>query len=213
MSSEGFRWKRSHKQLDQVPLVLWKVTLKTINIVKAFEGYWTVCSIILLLFSSGTLHVVLIDTCADETHHAHNSGEKNCNRCLNGTQLQIITVCAVSLIQAGSRVWSAPFLGRFEFSWTTELSGSGQNFLKEKKLLIVGATGFLGEGLSWTSSHCQYFLQYQRTILSAILESCLQTIFGERDCFCSQPIQQCFLQSNCTGFWVLLLSSAIFWLL
>lgn len=38
---------------------------------------------------------MLIDTCADEAHHAHGSGEKNCRRCLKGTQLQIIAVCAV----------------------------------------------------------------------------------------------------------------------
>lgn len=162
MSSKGFRWKQSCKQLDQVPLVLWNVTLKAINIVKAFEGYWTVCSIILPLFSGSILHVVLIATCVDEAHHAHGSGEKNCHRCLKGTQLQIITVCAVSLIQAGSWDWPAPFLGRIEFSWTPGLSGSGQNFLKDRKLLIVEARGLGGT----TQDVCLELLHIANTFCS-----------------------------------------------
>lgn len=42
----------------------------------------------------------LLDTCADEAHHVHSSGEENGNRCFKGRQLQIIAVCAPSLIQA-----------------------------------------------------------------------------------------------------------------
>lgn len=115
---------------------------------KAFEGYRTVCSIILPLFSWSTLCVVLIEACADGAHHAHSSGEKNCNKYLNATQLEIITVCAVSLIQAGSWVLPAPFLSRFYLFWTPGLSGSGLNSLKDKKLLIIEVRGFSREDLS-----------------------------------------------------------------
>lgn len=160
MGSEGFRWKRSREQLDQVPLVLWNVALKAINIVKAFEGYRTLCSVILPLFFWSTLRVVLIDACADGAHHAHSSGEKNCNEYLNATQLEIMAVCAVSLVQAGGWVWPAPFLGRFYLFWTPGLSGSGQNSLKDKKLLIIEVWDFFREVLSWACSHCQCFMQY-----------------------------------------------------
>lgn len=117
----------------------------------------------------------LLDTCADEAHHAHSSGEENCNRCFKGRQLQIIAVCAPTLIQAGGRVWPAPFLGKLEFSQTPGLSGSGQDFLKGKKLVI--AKGCRGKGClelhnanTFCSSREQFFLQCLRVICKQFLE-------------------------------------------
>lgn len=199
MRSEGFRWKRSHEQQDQVLMVLWNVILKTINIVRAFEGYWAICRIILLLVSWSTLHVVLKDTCANGAHHAHSSGGWNCNRCLNGIQLQLMAGCALRLMQAvGSHL--PHFWVGLHFPGSRD---SVQSFFRNKKLLIVEARG-LGVEVCLELLHiASTFLVLENNCFCNI--GCWQTNFGERDCCCSQP----FLQSKCTDFWFLLVSSGV----
>lgn len=67
-----------------------------------------------------TLHVVLLDTRAEQAHHVQSEN------LLYLTQWQVIAVGAGSLIQAGRSDLPHFFFDRFEFS---------QNLSKDKKLL------------------------------------------------------------------------------